>query len=205
MLFRSMDHGKLTDHNGKTVDFRNIILIMTTNAGAAEMSKAAIGFGSTKREGEDEEAIKRLFTPEFRNRLDATIPFGQLAREIIAQVVETFVLQLEAQLLDRHVVIELTDEANNWLATRGYDEQFGARPLARIIQEYIKKPLADELLFGRLVRGGTVRVSVDAQDKLAFDIVEAPPSARKRDGSDDDHAGDDEGAGDAPKQPELVG
>ena len=205
ILLQVMDHGKLTDHNGKTVDFRNIILIMTTNAGAAEMSKAAIGFGSTKREGEDEEAIKRLFTPEFRNRLDATIPFGQLPREIIAQVVEKFVLQLEAQLLDRHVVIELTDEANNWLATRGYDEQFGARPLARVIQEHIKKPLADELLFGRLVRGGTVRVSVDAQDKLVFDIVEAPPSARKRDGADDDHAGDDEGAGDAPKQPELVG
>ena len=173
-----MDHGKLTDHNGKSVDFRNVILIMTTNAGASDMAKAAFGFTRTKREGDDHEAISRMFTPEFRNRLDATITFAHLSQEIIAQVVEKFVLQLEAQLGDRNVTIELSDEASRWLIANGYDELMGARPMARVIQEHIKKPLADEVLFGHLKCGGHVRVIVDkdedGRDKLGFEFLEGP-------------------------------
>ena len=173
-----MDHGKLTDHNGKQVDFRNVILIMTTNAGAADMAKAAYGFHRTKREGDDQEAITRMFTPEFRNRLDATITFAHLSQEIIKQVVEKFVLQLEAQLGDRNVTIELSDEASRWLIANGYDELMGARPMARVIQEHIKKPLADEVLFGNLKNGGHVRVIVskdeDGRDKLGFEFLEGP-------------------------------
>ncbi|ESR23579.1 ATP-dependent Clp protease ATP-binding subunit ClpA [Lutibaculum baratangense] len=176
VLLQVMDHGKLTDHNGKRVDFRNVILIMTTNAGAAEMAKPAIGFGSSRRTGDDEEAINRMFSPEFRNRLDATIAFGNLPPEVVARVVEKFVLQLEAQLADRGVTIELTEEANAWIADRGYDERMGARPLARVIQDHIKKPLADEVLFGRLKAGGVVRVVVETPDgepsKLAFEFPE---------------------------------
>ena len=158
VLLQIMDHGKLTDHNGKQVDFRNVILIMTTNAGASDLAKAAYGFTRSKREGDDVEAINRLFAPEFRNRLDAIITFGHLTAEIIAKVVEKFVLQLEAQLADRDVTIELSDEAAKWLIEHGYDEQMGARPMARVIQEHIKKPLADEVLFGKLKDGGHVRV-----------------------------------------------
>ena len=161
VLLQVMDHGKLTDHNGKQVDFRNVILIMTTNAGAADMAKPPIGFTRTKREGDDHEAINRMFTPEFRNRLDATITFAHLSQEIIAKVVEKFVLQLEAQLGDRNVTIELSEEAARWLIANGYDELMGARPMARVIQEHIKKPLADEVLFGHLKTGGHVRVVVD--------------------------------------------
>src|SRR6202035_3908110 len=153
-----MDHGKLTDHNGKQVDFRNVILIMTTNAGAADLARQAYGFTRIKREGDDLEAINRMFAPEFRNRLDAIITFAHLTPEIIAKVVEKFVLQLEAQLGDRDVTIELSEDASKWLVTHGYDEQMGARPMARLIQENIKKPLADEVLFGRLKGGGHVRV-----------------------------------------------
>jgi ATP-dependent Clp protease ATP-binding subunit ClpA len=155
-----MDHGTLTDHNGRSIDFRNVILIMTSNAGASEMAKAAIGFGRDRREGEDTAAIERTFTPEFRNRLDAVISFASLPKETILQVVEKFVLQLEAQLMDRHVSIELTHAAAQWLADKGYDEKMGARPLARVIQEHIKKPLAEELLFGKLAKGGLVKVGV---------------------------------------------
>ncbi|HYD31677.1 MAG TPA: ATP-dependent Clp protease ATP-binding subunit ClpA [Azospirillaceae bacterium] len=173
ILLQVMDHGKLTDHNGKTVDFRNVILIMTTNAGAADLAKPAIGFERETRIGEDTDAINRMFTPEFRNRLDAIIPFAGLSQEIIALVVDKFVMQLEAQLSDRGVTIELTDEARAWLARKGYDPLYGARPLGRAIQEYIKKPLAEELLFGRLARGGLVRVSVK-EDKLVFDYPEPP-------------------------------
>ncbi|HQU10386.1 MAG TPA: ATP-dependent Clp protease ATP-binding subunit ClpA, partial [Acidiphilium sp.] len=176
ILLQVMDHGKLTDHNGKTVDFRNVILIMTTNAGAADMAKTAIGFGREVRIGEDEEAIKRLFTPEFRNRLDAIIPFSGLTPEIVARVVEKFVMQLEAQLADRNVTIELSSAAKEFLAERGYDPLYGARPLARVIQEEIKKPLAEELLFGRLATGGAVKVTV-RDGELAFDIAEAPKPA----------------------------
>ncbi|MDJ0641112.1 MAG: ATP-dependent Clp protease ATP-binding subunit ClpA [Paracoccaceae bacterium] len=160
ILLQVMDHGSLTDHNGRKVDFRNVILIMTSNAGAADMAKAAVGFGRDKREGEDTAAIERTFTPEFRNRLDAVISFGALPKEVILQVVEKFVLQLEAQLMDRGVHIELTRPAAEVLADKGYDDKMGARPLARVIQEEIKKPLAEELLFGKLAKGGIVKVGV---------------------------------------------
>ena len=183
ILLQVMDHGKLTDHNGKHVDFQNVILIMTTNAGAADMAKAAIGFNRTRREGDDEEAINRMFSPEFRNRLDAVIPFGALPPSVIAQVVEKFVFQLEAQLGDRNITIELTPEANEWLATRGYDDKFGARPLARVIQEHIKKPLAEEILFGALKDGGTVRVIVqekDGEKGLGFDYISADTPIKPR-------------------------
>ncbi|PSL17685.1 ATP-dependent Clp protease ATP-binding subunit ClpA [Shimia abyssi] len=160
ILLQVMDHGELTDHNGRTVSFRNVVLIMTSNAGAAEQAKAAIGFGRDRREGEDTAAIERTFTPEFRNRLDAVISFAPLPKDVILQVVEKFVLQLEAQLMDRNVSIELTRKAAEWLADRGYDEKMGARPLGRTIQEYIKKPLAEELLFGKLAKGGLVKVKV---------------------------------------------
>jgi ATP-dependent Clp protease ATP-binding subunit ClpA len=158
VLLQVMDHGKLTDHQGRKVDFRNVVLIMTSNAGAAEQAKAAVGFGRERREGEDMAAIEKMFTPEFRNRLDAVIGFAPLPKSIIMQVVEKFVLQLEAQLLDRGVSIELTPEAAAWLGEKGYDDKMGARPLGRIIQEHLKKPLAEELLFGKLTKGGLVRV-----------------------------------------------
>ncbi|NRA98335.1 MAG: ATP-dependent Clp protease ATP-binding subunit ClpA [Rhodobacteraceae bacterium] len=160
ILLQVMDHGTLTDHNGRSVDFRNVILIMTSNAGATEQAKEAIGFGRDRREGEDKAAIERTFTPEFRNRLDAVISFGALPKEVILQVVEKFVLQLEAQLMDRNVSIELTRPAAEWLAEKGYDDKMGARPLGRVIQEEIKKPLAEELLFGKLSKGGLVKVGV---------------------------------------------
>ncbi|MDA3889045.1 MAG: ATP-dependent Clp protease ATP-binding subunit ClpA [Allgaiera sp.] len=175
ILLQVMDHGKLTDHNGRTVDFRNVILIMTSNAGAADMAKAAIGFGRDRREGEDTAAVERTFTPEFRNRLDAVISFAPLARDVILRVVEKFVLQLEAQLFDRGVNIELTDEAAAWLAKEGYDDKMGARPLGRVIQEHIKKPLAEELLFGKLVKGGLVKVGVkDNAIALEFEEPQKP-------------------------------
>jgi ATP-dependent Clp protease ATP-binding subunit ClpA len=175
ILLQVMDHGSLTDHNGKKIDFRNVILIMTTNAGASDMAKAAIGFGSSKREGEDMEAINRLFTPEFRNRLDAIIPFGSLPTPVIHQVVQKFVMQLETQLAERNVTFDLQQDAIAWLAEKGYDEKMGARPLARVIQENIKKKLADEILFGKLKKGGVVRVSVgpkeDGSKGLILDAV----------------------------------
>ena len=177
ILLQVMDHGKLTDNNGKQVDFRNVILIMTTNAGAADMAKNAIGFGRAKREGEDAEAINKLFAPEFRNRLDAIIPFAHLPTEVIEKVVDKFVLQLEAQLADRHVTIELTPEARGWLVDKGYDETMGARPMARVIQEHIKKALAEDVLFGRLKNGGHVRVILadgEEASKLDFEYPPAP-------------------------------
>ncbi len=182
ILLQIMDHGTLTDHSGKKVDFRNVILVMTTNAGAVDLAKPPIGFGREKREGDDEEAINRMFSPEFRNRLDATIGFASLSPEIIAKVVEKFVIQLEAQLADRNVIIELTPQSNAWIAKRGYDEKFGARPLARVIQEHIKKPLAEELLFGKLKKGGTVLVEVvtkDGEDILDFKYIEDGKLTRK--------------------------
>ena len=178
ILLQVMDHGKLTDHNGKKIVFRNVVLIMTTNAGASDAAKDAIGFGRGKREGEDEEAIKKLFTPEFRNRLDAVIPFAPLSRDTIDKVVEKFVLELEAQLADRDVTFDLTPEATRWLGQKGYDDAFGARPLARVIQDSIKKPLAEEILFGALRNGGTVRVLLDREkDALAFEFVPAETRA----------------------------
>jgi ATP-dependent Clp protease ATP-binding subunit ClpA len=169
ILLQVMDHGVLTDANGKKVDFRNVVLIMTTNAGASDAQRNAIGFGRGKQADEVDEALKRLFTPEFRNRLDAIVQFRPLTPEIIRQVVVKFVMQLEGQLADRNVTIETTDEAADWLAKNGFDELYGARPLGRVIQEHIKKPLADEILFGRLTRGGHVKV-VLRDGKLAFDI-----------------------------------
>ncbi|MEM7060260.1 MAG: ATP-dependent Clp protease ATP-binding subunit ClpA [Pseudomonadota bacterium] len=172
ILLQIMDHGRLTDHNGKAVNFRNVILIMTSNAGAAEQAKAAIGFGRDRREGEDTEAVERMFTPEFRNRLDAVISFGALPKDVILMVVEKFVMQLEAQLMERGVSIELTKPAAEWIANKGYDDKMGARPLSRVIQEHIKKPLAEELLFGALAKGGVVKVSVK-DGQLSLETV--PP------------------------------
>jgi ATP-dependent Clp protease ATP-binding subunit ClpA len=195
ILLQVMDHGKLTDHNGKQVDFRNVILIMTTNAGAADMARPAMGFGRSKREGEDTEAVNRMFTPEFRNRLDAVIAFAGLPPEVISKVVEKFIFQLEAQLADRGVMIELSEEAARWIGEKGYDEKFGARPLARVIQEHIKKPLADELLFGKLENGGTVKVLVEGKgedSKLVFELIAADPSKKPKAKDEDDEDGDEE-------------
>jgi ATP-dependent Clp protease ATP-binding subunit ClpA len=172
-----MDHGKLTDNNGKSVDFRNVILIMTSNVGAAELAKSPIGFGRKREAGDDEDAINRMFSPEFRNRLDAIISFNPLPREVVHRVVEKFVLQLETQLAERNVTISLTPEAADWLAKRGYSETMGARPLSRVIQEYIKKPLADEVLFGPLIKGGSVKVSVVGEgDDAKLELVSSPPT-----------------------------
>ena len=190
ILLQVMDNGVLTDANGKKVDFRNVILIMTTNAGASDAAKLGIGFGAGKKDHENTEAIQRLFTPEFRNRLDAVISFGSLPAEVVRNVVQKFILQLEAQLQERHVQIEITDAAADWIVKRGYDEAFGARPLARVISEHVKKPMADELLFGALKEGGIVKIDIDPadKDKLAFTYLQdARPG----------------GAG-APKQPQLA-
>lgn len=180
ILLQVMDHGTLTDANGKKVDFRNVILIMTTNAGAADAAKQGIGFGAGRKDHENEEAIRRLFTPEFRNRLDAVIQFQGLGPEIVRNVVQKFIIQLEGQLSERNVTIEISDAAADWLASRGYDEAFGARPLTRMIQEHVKKPMADELLFGALKHGGLVKIDIDPADadKLAFAYFpETPPPA----------------------------
>ena len=183
LLLQVMDNGRLTDHNGKTIDFRNVIIIMTTNAGAAQLSKQAMGFGRQVNIGADTEAIERTFTPEFRNRLDAIIPFASLAPEIVRKVVDKFVLQLEAQLADRGVTITLSDAARDWLAERGYEPLYGARPLGRVVQEHVKKPLAEELLFGRLTDGGIAKVDVKDADedgeirglKVTAEAPDVPP------------------------------
>ncbi len=193
ILLQVMDHGQLTDHNGKSVDFRNVILIMTTNAGAADMARPAVGFERAVRVGDDLEAIEKMFTPEFRNRLDAMIQFKALSPEVIAKVVDKFVIQLEAQLADRGVTIELSEAARAWLARKGYDPLFGARPLGRVIQEHIKKPLAEELLFGRLTSGGLVRVAIGADGRPIFEYPEPPPGR------------DDGGEAADARTPELVG
>lgn len=180
VLLQVMDHGTLTDANGRKVDFRNVILVMTTNAGASDAAKNSIGFGRGRKDDEQEEALKRLFTPEFRNRLDSVITFGGLTPEIIERVVEKFVLQLEVQLADRNVTIELAPGARDWLAKRGFDAEFGARPLARVISEHVKKPMAEELLFGKLSKGGTVKIGHDKKkDELTFKYVDEKPAKRK--------------------------
>jgi ATP-dependent Clp protease ATP-binding subunit ClpA len=179
ILLQVMDNGKLTDHHGKTVDFRNVILIMTTNAGASDMAKEGIGFGASVREGEDEEAIKRMFTPEFRNRLDAVVPFDYLPPEVVARVVDKFLLQLELQLADRNVHIALDEASKAWLTARGYDKLYGARPMSRLVQEKIKQPLAEELLFGKLVHGGEVKVRIK-DNAPAFEIIAAPPKTPRK-------------------------
>jgi ATP-dependent Clp protease ATP-binding subunit ClpA len=170
VLLQVMDHGSLTDANGRKVDFRNVILIMTTNAGASDMAKAPMGFGRERREGEDTEAINKMFTPEFRNRLDAVVAFNNLPPEVVVRVVEKFILELELQLSDRNVIIEVDRKAMDWLVEQGYDPMMGARPMARIIQENIKKPLADELLFGELQNGGVVQVSQDKKKGLTIKL-----------------------------------
>jgi ATP-dependent Clp protease ATP-binding subunit ClpA len=184
ILLQVMDNGQLTDSHGKKIDFRNVILIMTTNAGAADAGRQEIGFGRGRAESEQEAAINRLFTPEFRNRLDAVIPFAGLSKPIIDRIVAKFVLQLEAQLADRNVTFELTDEATRWLSERGFDEDMGARPLARTIQEHIKKPIADEILFGSLRHGGVVRVSLGEDDKLAFEYIPEDPARVEEPGTE---------------------
>ncbi|MEQ8733749.1 MAG: ATP-dependent Clp protease ATP-binding subunit ClpA [Rhodospirillaceae bacterium] len=196
ILLQVMDHGKLTDHHGKSVDFRNTILIMTTNAGASELAKNAIGFERESRVGEDKEAIERMFTPEFRNRLDAIIPFASLNTEVIGKVVDKFIIQLEAQLSDRNVTIELSQAARDYLASKGYDKTMGARPLGRLIQHEIKKPLAEELLFGKLVSGGLVKIGLKDR-KLTFDLepmVKATKPTKKK----------KKGTGGSSKIPETV-
>ena len=181
ILLQVMDNGRLTDHHGKTVDFRNVILIMTTNAGASDMARETVGFGNLTREGEDGEAVKKMFTPEFRNRLDAVVPFGYLPPEVVARVVEKFILELELQLADRDVHIKLDEPAKAWLTERGYDKLYGARPMSRLIQEKIKQPLAEELLFGKLVHGGEVAVHMK-DGAMAFEITPAPPKKGKKGG-----------------------
>jgi len=182
ILLQVMDYGKLTDSNGKTIDFRNVILIMTTNAGAADMAKPAVGFGASERVGEDDEAINRMFTPEFRNRLDTIIPFNGLSAETIGLVVDKFIMQLEVQLEDKGVTVELSNDARQWISDKGYDITMGARPLARTIQEYIKKPLAEEILFGRLRKGGVVYVEL-REGALSFEYPDEEKQPPRKKGS----------------------
>lgn len=181
ILLQVMDHGRLTDHNGKSINFRNVILIMTTNAGASELAKAAIGFERERRTGDDDEAIKRFFSPEFRNRLDAMLSFKPLSPETIKRVVDKFILELEVQLSSRDITISVSHDANAWLAKHGYDPLYGARPLARLIQEKVKKPLADEILFGKLAKGGHVAIDLDTSlGQLVFAFESSKTRQDKR-------------------------
>ncbi|MFK4004742.1 ATP-dependent Clp protease ATP-binding subunit ClpA [Qipengyuania sp. NPDC077563] len=179
ILLQVMDNGRLTDHHGKTVDFRNVVLIMTTNAGASDMAKQGIGFGDVSREDASEEAVKRMFTPEFRNRLDAIVPFSYLGKSTVARVVDKFILQLELQLAEQNVDIQFDKESRAWLADKGYDRLYGARPMGRLIQEKIKQPLAEELLFGKLADGGEVAVTMK-DGKPSFELTPAPPKSKPK-------------------------
>ena len=174
ILLQVMDNGRLTDHHGKTVDFRNVVLIMTTNAGAADMARQGIGFGDVSKQDAGDEAVKLMFTPEFRNRLDAVVPFAYLGKDVVGRVVDKFVLQLELQLTEQHVHIQFDSEAREWLGERGYDRLYGARPMARLIQDKVKQPLAEELLFGKLAHGGEVQVTVK-DNALHFALTPAAP------------------------------
>ena len=176
ILLQVMDNGRLTDHHGKTVDFRNVVLIMTTNAGASDMARQGIGFGDVSKADAGSEAVKKMFTPEFRNRLDAIVPFAYLGKETVSRVVDKFILQLELQLADQNVHIQFDSDARDWLADKGYDKLYGARPMSRLIQDKIKQPLAEELLFGKLTDGGEVHVSVK-DGKPSFELTPAPPKA----------------------------
>ena len=174
ILLQVMDNGRLTDHHGKTVDFRNVVLIMTTHAGAADMARQGIGFGDVSKQDAGDEAVKLMFTPEFRNRLDAVVPFAYLGKDVVGRVVDKFVLQLELQLTEQHVHIQFDSEAREWLGERGYDRLYGARPMARLIQDKVKQPLAEELLFGKLAHGGEVQVTVK-DNALHFALTPAAP------------------------------
>ncbi|WP_209349105.1 ATP-dependent Clp protease ATP-binding subunit ClpA [Pontixanthobacter sp. CEM42] len=176
ILLQVMDNGRLTDHHGKTVDFRNVVLVMTTNAGASDMARSGIGFGDVSKEDAGTEAVKKMFTPEFRNRLDAIVPFAYLGKTTVSRVVDKFILQLELQLADQNVHIQFDSDARDWLAANGYDKLYGARPMGRLIQDKIKQPLAEELLFGKLTGGGEVHVSVK-DGKPTFELTPAPPKA----------------------------
>jgi len=184
ILLQVMDNGRLTDHHGKTVDFRNVVLIMTTNAGASDMTRNGIGFGDISKADAGEEAVKNLFTPEFRNRLDAIVPFAFLPTTVVSMVVDKFILQLELQLADQNVHIQFQPEAREWLGERGYDKLYGARPMARLIQDKVKQPLAEELLFGKLAHGGEVNVTVkddeDGKPVLHFQLTPAAPKVVKK-------------------------
>ena len=169
-----MDHGTLTDNNGRKADFRNVIIIMTTNAGASELARSTIGFTSGKQAGDEMGEIKRMFTPEFRNRLDATISFASLDHEVILRVVDKFLLELENQLHEKKVEVSFTAKLKEFLAKKGFDPQMGARPMSRLIQDTIRKALADELLFGRLTRGGHVTIDLDDDGKVKLVFEETP-------------------------------
>jgi ATP-dependent Clp protease ATP-binding subunit ClpA len=174
LLLQVMDHGTLTDNNGRKADFRHVIIVMTTNAGAQEMSRPSIGFMHSDNTSDGMEAIRRLFTPEFRNRLDAVIQFAPLDRQTIERVVDKLIVEVETQLEQKGVQLTVEDAARTWIAEKGYDPKMGARPMARVIQEHIKRPLAEELLFGRLAGGGQVQVSVSADgSKLEFECTAA--------------------------------
>jgi ATP-dependent Clp protease ATP-binding subunit ClpA len=177
ILLQVMDHATLTDSHGRKADFRHVVLIMTTNAGARDLSDRRLGFAESGKGGSSRGALERTFTPEFRNRLDAIVTFGSLSLEVMETIVEKFILQLEAQLAERHVAITLAPDARAWLAKKGYDPVYGARPLARVIQRDVRDPLTDELLFGKLEHGGTVTIGLD-NDALAF--VYAPRSPESR-------------------------
>ena len=186
ILLQVMDNGRLTDHHGKTVDFRNVVLIMTTNAGASDMARNGIGFGDVSKEDAGDEAVKKMFSPEFRNRLDAIVPFAYLGTEVVSRVVDKFILQLELQLAEQNVHIQFDGDARVWLAKRGYDRMYGARPMARLIQEKVKQPLAEELLFGKLIHGGEVHVSLkdgEASEALSFELTPAPPKLSPKKGA----------------------
>ena len=172
ILLQVMDHGTLTDNNGRKADFRNVIIIMTTNAGAESLTKASIGFTKSAQAGDEMADIKRIFTPEFRNRLDALISFSSLDQNVILQVTDKFLLQLETQLQEKKVEAMFTDKLRAYLAKNGFDPLMGARPMARLIQDTIRSALADELLFGRLVNGGKVTVDIDSEDKIELQFEE---------------------------------
>jgi ATP-dependent Clp protease ATP-binding subunit ClpA len=173
ILLQVMDHGTLTDNNGRKADFRNVIIVMTTNAGADMLSKNSIGFTHNKQAGDEMESIKRMFTPEFRNRLDATISFASLDHDVILRVVDKFLLELENQLHEKKVEASFTQNLKEFLAKKGFDPQMGARPMSRLIQDTIRKALADELLFGKLTGGGRVTIDIGSDDKIRLDFDEA--------------------------------
>jgi ATP-dependent Clp protease ATP-binding subunit ClpA len=177
VLLQVMDHGTLTDNNGRKADFRNVTIIMTTNAGAMELSKGSMGFTAMRASGDEMGEIKRLFTPEFRNRLDAIVSFAALDGQVILKVVDKFLLELENQLHEKKVDASFTDRLKAFLAKKGFDPQMGARPMARLIQDAIRKALADELLFGRLVNGGKVTIDVGEDDKVVLVFEEQPEAA----------------------------